>query len=101
MPLFVQPLIVKLSVKLVGTSSPKVFSSIVSVCVPLFVKVKDPPLEPSGMVHDILKTTYQPFLIVRNEKRVLVEKISTAPCINNEDIVWTDNVKRLHKIVGE
>ena len=53
------------------------------------------------MVHDILKTTYQPFLIVRNEKRVFVEKISTAPCINNEDIIWTNNVKKLHKIVGE
>ena len=53
------------------------------------------------MVHDIVKTTYQPFLIVRNNKRVFVEKISTAPCINNEDIVWTNNVKKLHKIVGE
>ena len=53
------------------------------------------------MVHDILKTVYQPFLIVRDEKRVLVEKISTAPCINNADITWTSNVKKLHKIVGE
>lgn len=53
------------------------------------------------MVHDILKTVYQPFLIVRDDKRVLVEKISTAPCINNADITWTNNVKRLHKIVGE
>ena len=67
-----------------------------------YIKIADTPTsEIYAMVHDIFKTVYQPFLIVKDGKRVLVEKLSTAPCVNNTDITWTDNVRKLHKIVGE
>ena len=57
--------------------------------------------------HDVLVFDIEACAI-KNHTEMLTYSIAciscfdnTAPCINNEDIVWTNNVKKLHKIVGE